>query len=132
MKVLHNYVDNFCVGTLRTESDHCPLLFTLNIKPGLSPQVNPNPPGYCMKYYKWDTARIFKYFEELTSDIACEKLADFLCMINSEITAEEACENFYNYLEHAIKNTFCECSTHTQPKKRFPVNHWFDDECKIH
>ena len=102
------YISNFDIDPLRVESDHCPVVFTFKFKPEHRPSVHKSkPPGQNFSYYKWDSARIFQYYEELTSNVACEKLADFLCMLTADATAEEVCDKFYAYLDHEIGRASC-------------------------
>ena len=121
------YVQNFIVDSLRVESDHCPILYNLNIKHGIASSKK-IVTGENITYYKWDKSRINKYFEQLTSDIACERLSHFLDQIKVYSSAETVCQDFYAYLEYAISNTFVKCKSHST--SCFPTNPWFDNECK--
>ena len=77
-------IQNFQVESLRAESDHCLITFNLNTnckRSTYEPQQ-----GRSKIYYKWDPTRIPKHFEELTSDIACSKLAEFISLLTGDTT----------------------------------------------
>ena len=70
------YLKKFTVESLRAESDHCPIMYNLNIKYSINSTCSRKTTvtGQGITYYKWDDTRISKYFEQLTSEVSCEKL----------------------------------------------------------
>ena len=79
--------------------------------------------------YKWDPKHRDIYRKRLTDPAAKSMRNNFLCdIVTQEITPNEVVKNFKALIEQAACNVF-----KLKKNKRtctFPVNEWFDDDCK--
>ena len=107
-------------------SDHCPLSFCFHANKGMSLRRESKP---VPNSYKWDPKYRDIYRKRLTDPAAMSMRNNFLCdIVTQEITPNEVVKKFKALIEQAAYNVF-----KLKQNKRtciFPVNEWFDDDCK--
>ena len=123
-------IKNFQVQSRTVDSDHCSLTFSLPAKEKTNPSKTL---GIKKKKqtnrYKWDKSRVNEYHENLASENSKARAEEFISIIGSEnISHQQKIDKFYDFLMPPIKNTF-KLVKHNS-KQNFPVNDWFDQECK--
>ncbi len=128
----HNIQDisHFTILPKRVVSDHRPLSFDL-MYPKRQTYQNIVLSGdeHSIKSYKWDINKLDSYKEILNSEDSIGKLSQLQTdIIDPNLNTDEICDKFYDVMNSAIRSTF-EQKTSVL-KSRFPVNKWFNEECK--
>ena len=123
-------IKNFTVQPRTIDSDHCALTFSLPAKTKTeSLKTCGEKQKRHIKRYKWDSSRVKQYNENLSKEESKLRSDDFISHIGSkDINHKETIEKFYEFIMPPIEETFKLVNNNIKPK--FPVNDWFDQECK--
>ncbi len=126
---LINSILDFEILCKRPKSDHMPIMFKLELPhiPMVHPEIEI---GKILTKYKWSEEKLPEYLCKLSSQMSVE-LYEYLISesINIDMNSDTVCKLFYDYIIQAIDGTFKRYSS-SIPKKQFPRNKWFDEECK--
>ena len=134
--LLSNYeyshlITNFVVQPRTVDSDHCALTFSLPMKQNLenTPKSSSQENEREIIRYKWDMSRCDKYHSNLSKSETKSRADDFISSVGSrDLNHTQIIDKFYEFIMPPIKDTFRRVKNNTKPK--FPVNDWFDEECK--
>ena len=121
---------NFNLGPISTNSDHRPLMFTVQLCDGANThQITPYPIYNPTRYYRYiyDPKMLTNLVESLTSTSGLALNDAFIdCIVNDE-GVNVASDRVYTLLETVISQN-CPKKYQKTVKNRFPSNKWFDDE----
>ena len=120
-------IGDFTVGTGRPDSDHSPLSFILN--GNLPRSQRPRTSKLTGRKYVWDINKQNEYIKSLKDPHNLHIFEDFLCKtidVNSD--HHVVIDGFYKYLTGSLDGIFRK--NNPRPTCTFPVNPWFDLECK--
>lgn len=126
--VTAQYIKNFRVEPRNSNSDHCAISFSL---PHMVCDTLPNTRAKKRNItrFKWDRAHIPSYHCALQNSQCINLYNKFLCdIISPDLEHRQVIESFYKFIENPISRTFKLIKQKTPSD--FPINPWFDDECK--
>lgn len=120
------YLTDFRIMPFNANSDHTPLSMRFIIK------SDPNHVTKTIRHmrYKWDKSCKADYIKRLSDPHTVDPYHELLCGIaDTDFCADDAVNYFYDYIKSAMDGVFKQYKT--GGKSEFPVNNWFDTECKI-
>ncbi len=120
---------HFKVGSKEPESDHCPILFT--IKSNLPTSKLKSQDQDASKYtkFKWNQDSLERFHEKLADDQGLYYVDSFYDSIQSLDSPQVVSQKFCELISQAADRSLSKSKPHSD-KKHFPVNKWFDSECK--
>ena len=122
-------IEGLEISPRNINSDHSYLAVQLrkmcmNTKEGSSQNSQP------IHRFQWDSIMKHQYCKDLNSKACNTFYQQFLFnIIDEDIGHAEVIESFYNFIGAAIKPNFKRTKSNTTSK--FPMNAWFDADCKI-
>ncbi len=120
---------SFKVCNKEPESDHCPISFTLECDiPTTSPKPNEHDTPKYSKF-KWDRDSLEKFHEKLSDTQGLLYAEAFYDSIESLESPEVVSHRFCDLISQAADRALTKSKPHSD-EKHFPVNKWFDSECK--
>jgi len=126
-------LQSFNIVPKLVESDHKPLKFSFSI-PSYDTafthrqNVMTQPRNMIFKYI-FDKDKLDEYLANYDRNEAQSTLFDLTCDIENDMSTDTVVDKVYKYVNGSIENTFSK----KKPRSfscTFPVNKWFDDECK--
>lgn len=125
-----NCVSNFTVETKCVESDHRPLSFCVENCHSLQKTVSQNEVLIDKRdAFKWDSEKARLLNECLFDEDSTTMYDDFLngMLMNEDVN--EIAGKFQNFVLGAVQRVLVKRKVRCS-KKQFPVNPWYDEECK--
>ena len=127
-------LQSFTIEPLNINSDHRPLVFSIQLSVNESSQVLKQKDRYAknsVRYFRYifDSNSVSSLIESITNVSGLTQHEIFIGNIIRDEGVNEAVNSIYKLLENAISNN-CAKKYQRTVKNSFPCNKWFDDECK--
>ena len=122
---------DFKINPKLVESDHTPLTFNVSVEKFTShTYASAKETSQTVRqFYVFDKNYVPNYKEKLKNDASLEQLQSVNNCISDNASSDTVISGMYEYLLQCISPIFKKRSVKSCNNK-FPVNPWFDDECK--
>ncbi len=128
---LYPFINEFSVGDKWPDSDHCPINFSFNVS--VPDNKGEDSPSFSdtEKYsrFYWDDELSDEFINCLLDETGCEYLDKFYFSILELESPQAVSEKFNEYITQACDRSLRKSKSVCRTSK-FPVNPWFDEECK--
>ena len=119
-------VDNFCVCDISEFSDHCCIVFSLNVNKTMNTSTNP----YEKKKIIWDNMHTEVFHANLFA-----KAGDFILLndklLSGDITINECMDGFSSLMHDISTKTYAKSTFDKSNKTKNVKPPWFNNECKL-